>query len=97
METVEKQIEGFINSLSTSIAKAVIERLEPKINEITKDKYSELITRKQASSILGVTPVTIMAWEKKGIITNYRINSRVRYKLDEVYLVANNKGKLLEQ
>src|SRR4030095_7893072 len=44
----------------------------------------ELITRKQAAKLLGVSLVTINDWTKTGKITGYRIASRIRYKKSEV-------------
>lgn len=51
--------------------------LQPKQNE-------EFLTRKQTSTILGISLVTLNEWTKEGKVKGYRIGSRVRYKRNEV-------------
>jgi excisionase family DNA binding protein len=45
---------------------------------------SEFITRKEAAALLSVSLTTAMSWSKKGLLPFYRINSRVRYKREDV-------------
>ena len=47
---------------------------------------------KQAASMLGVTPLTLRNWDKKGVLTSYRNpsnNYRV-YRLDQIELFTRN-------
>ncbi len=44
----------------------------------------EYLTRKQTSTILGVSLVTLAEWTKEGKIKGYRIGSRIRYKRHEI-------------
>ena len=44
----------------------------------------ELITRKEAAKILGVSLPTLARWSKEGFVKSYRISSKIRYKRFEV-------------
>jgi excisionase family DNA binding protein len=52
--------------------------------EPIKHTDNDLITRKQAASVLGVSLPTLNEWSKSGIVTGYRISTRVRYKRSEL-------------
>lgn len=45
---------------------------------------TELITRREAAHLLGVSLPTLHLWSKSGQIPAYRINTRVRYKKAEL-------------
>lgn len=57
------------------------------------------ISIKEASKMLGVTPLTLRNWDKRGILTAYRnpINNYRVYRLDQVELfqrrIENSKNK----
>ena len=42
------------------------------------------ITKKEVAAIFGVSEVSVWDWEKKGLLTGYRIGNLVRYKYSEV-------------
>ena len=44
----------------------------------------EYLTRKQTSTLLGISLVTLSEWTKEGKIKGYRIASRIRYKRHEI-------------
>lgn len=50
----------------------------------TKKQSEELLTRKQAAGILGVTLPTLLDWTRNGVIIGYRIGHRIRYKRSEI-------------
>jgi len=54
---------------------------------------TEFLTRNEVSDLLGVSLVTVWDWSKKGIITPYKINSRIRFKKSDV-LESVYKNKL---
>jgi len=54
-------------------------------NSILEPKpETELLTRLETASILGISLPTLNEWTKQGIIPGYRISSRVRYKRAEI-------------
>lgn len=54
---------------------------------------------KQAAKIIGVTPLTLRNWDKKGVLTSYRnpINNYRVYRADQIELfvrkIENSKNK----
>jgi excisionase family DNA binding protein len=44
----------------------------------------QLLTRKDAARLLGITLPTLRAYTRSGLLKGYRIGSRVRYKRSEV-------------
>ena len=57
------------------------------------------ISIKEAAKLLGITPLTMRNWDKRGILTAYRnpVNNYRVYKLDQVEMflrkVENSKNK----
>ena len=57
------------------------------------------ISIKEASKMLGVTPLTLRNWDKRGILTAYRnpVNNYRVYRLDQIELfqrrIENSKNK----
>ena len=47
------------------------------------------LTIKAASKMLGVTPLTLRNWDKKGLLTAYRntINNYRVYRLDQIQVI----------
>jgi len=74
-----------LEQLTTAVTEAVFNRVAPLIQSVHKPKpETELLTRKEAAKLLGVSLVTIQDWTKTGKITGYRIASRIRYKRHEL-------------
>lgn len=77
------QIENCtINDLKTIIAEVV--RAEAKQPDPLPSSDTEYMTRIKTAEFLGLSLPTIWQYTKSGILTGYRIGSRVRYKRDEV-------------
>ena len=57
------------------------------------------LTIKDAAEIIGVTPLTLRNWDKKGILTSYRnpVNNYRVYRLDQIEMflrkIENSKNK----
>lgn len=74
-----------IGQLTAELTEAVFNRVAPLIQTVNKPQQeTELLTRKQAAKLLGVSLPTIQDWTKTGKITGYRIASRIRYKRHEL-------------
>ena len=67
--------------LIEEVAKVVRTELESIPNTSAPE---ELLTRVQAAELLSVTLPTLREYTKKGLITGYRMGSRVRYKRSEI-------------
>ncbi|MCF4101041.1 helix-turn-helix domain-containing protein [Gillisia sp. M10.2A] len=71
-----------------------VEKQLEKFAKNFKPKEPEIwIGRKEASEILGVTFPTLLDWNKKGILTPYKVGNRVRYKRSEIEQVILNSNK----
>ena len=57
------------------------------------------ISIKDAAGLLGITPLTLRNWDKKGILTAYRnpVNNYRVYRIDQIELfqrrIENSKNK----
>ncbi|OGZ97535.1 MAG: hypothetical protein A3J10_03950 [Candidatus Sungbacteria bacterium RIFCSPLOWO2_02_FULL_54_10] len=57
------------------------------------------VSIKEAAAIVGVTPLTLRNWDKKGVLTSYRnpVNNYRVYRLDQIELflrkIENSKNK----
>ena len=74
----EIEIDNLINK---SISSAIEHLKQENPVETPEDEF---ITRQNAADILKVSLVTISDWDKKGILTPYRYNTRIRYKKSEI-------------
>ena len=61
--------------------KAEIQHLSEYLRPIDPPQY---LTRKELSEVLKVSVVTLIDWDKKGIIKPYRLGNLVRYKRGEI-------------
>ncbi len=77
----------------TTVAKIdlISKRLDSIENRLPKP-LSKLVNRKQICDIFQVTAVTIIDWEKKGIVHPLRIGTRVRYKLSDIEKLIESKS-----
>lgn len=70
-----------LEQLKFEISQEILDRITPLLQSVNKPTpTTELLTRKEASRLLGVSLPTLLDWTKTGKITGYRIASRVRYK-----------------
>lgn len=73
-----------IGELRAVISETVSMEVNRLFNLNKPTEQAEYITRKETAKILGVSLVTLNEWQKTGRVPAYRINTRVRYKRDEV-------------
>ena len=50
----------------------------------TAAQHSDLLTRKEAAELLGVSLPTLHRWTQQHVLKGYRINTRIRYKRAEI-------------
>lgn len=75
----------FIEQLKTEISEDVFNKISCLLEKAqTPPPQTELITRKQAATLLSVSLPTVNDWTKTGKIKGYRIGSRIRYKRNEI-------------
>jgi excisionase family DNA binding protein len=78
--TTPEQLSSLISeTVRAEFAKQGEQSVASQIN-----KETELLTRKEAALLLGISLPTLHDWSKNGVITAYRIGTRVRYKRVEL-------------
>lgn len=73
-----------LEQLKTDISEIVKRELANHFTNSTQDPPTEILNRKQAAALLGVSLPTLLEWTKSGKVTGYRISSRIRYKRAEL-------------
>jgi excisionase family DNA binding protein len=74
-----------MEQLKTEISEAVLKQIAPYLQTANNTPpQTEIVNRKEAAKLLGVSLVTLNQWTKEGLVTGYRIASRVRYKRAEL-------------
>lgn len=72
------------------IAKAIQLEFQKWIESNRKKSSEEWLTRKELVKLIKVSEVTIIDWDKKGILKPFRIGNRVRYRLTDIEKVLEN-------
>lgn len=52
--------------------------------ENSSKKSTELLTRKETCAMLCISLTTLHSWMKENILPYYRINSRIRFKMEDI-------------
>lgn len=74
-----------LDDLADKLSDIIIEKILPMLQGIEiKTNEPDLITRKEACKLLGISSPTLNDWTKSGKINGYKISSRVRYKKSEL-------------
>lgn len=73
-----------LEAIKIQIAESVRIEMSKLLQPSLVNQSDELLTRKEAAKILGVSLPTILEWTKQGKVKGYRIGSRVRYKKFEI-------------
>lgn len=87
-------LEGITpQELKELFKEAVKEEIQVVLNqqrEISTESNNKLLTRKETAKLLGVSLVTLHDWCLKGIIESHRINTRIRFKQEDIEKVLSN-------
>ena len=74
-----------LEKLKTELSESILSGLSAHLQNVSNPQPpTELMTRREASKLLGVSLPTLLNWTKTGKITGYRIASQVRYKRTEL-------------
>ena len=58
--------------------------------ENASENNDKLLNRKETAKILGVSLVTLHKWCLEGIVPSYRINTRIRFKKEDLDKILQN-------
>jgi excisionase family DNA binding protein len=79
-----------VSQLESIISIAVNKSFELQVSQNTiTPEQTELLTRNEVCDLLHITLPTLHQWTKEGVITGYRIGTRIRYKRAEVLATLN--------
>ena len=81
-----------VEQFQSEIANAVrlgLEQSQTTQKNTTTTEQTELLTRNEVCNLLHITLPTLHNWTKEGLITGYRIGTRIRYKRAEVLATLN--------
>ncbi|MFB6457618.1 helix-turn-helix domain-containing protein [Chitinophaga sp. Hz27] len=74
-----------LDQLRMMIAETVTAELSRHLEQAAITKVNaELITRKEAATMLGISLPTLLDFTKTGKIRGYRLGTRIRYKRSEI-------------
>lgn len=74
-----------MEDLKAELSSAIVDQLTPILSQVNKPSPKiELLTRKEAAKLLGVSLPTLLDWTKTGKVQGYRIATRIRYKRTEL-------------
>ena len=74
-------LEQFKTEMSLSFKQEIANYFQ---TQTTQKPETELLTRKEAAKLLGVSLPTLSDWTKTGKVLGYRIATRIRYKKAEL-------------
>jgi excisionase family DNA binding protein len=80
-----------LHQLENIISIAVKKGIELQVSQTTTTttEQTELLTRNEVCNLLHITLPTLHNWTKEGLITGYRIGTRIRYKRAEILATLN--------
>lgn len=82
-----------LSQISLDDLKTIIsETVRKEIQELRVEKPPhevKYLTRKETAQELGISLPTLHDWTKRGIIPAYRINTRIRYKKEDIEASLN--------
>lgn len=57
----------------------------------SEEKEETYLSPDEAAEKVGVTPITLWRWEKKGVLPRIKIGNKVRYRLSDVQKMMEGK------
>ena len=83
METIQINNLG-VAELQELIETSVKKALAQTVTKPEPEPETELLTRNEVAKMLQISLVTLTEWIKQGRVPAYKINSRVRFKKNEI-------------
>lgn len=74
-----------LDAIEGIIAKAIRRELVEAMKAEQAPDPDELLTRKEAAGYLGISLPTLHDYSQRGIVTAYRLGTRVRYRRSDLY------------
>ena len=82
-------VEQFQSEIANAVRLGLEQSQTTQNTTTTTTEQTELLTRNEVCNLLHITLPTLHNWTKEGLITGYRIGTRIRYKRAEVLATLN--------
>ena len=76
--------EVSVEELADKVADKLMFKIQNYLDELSKPKNDELLTRKEVANYLRISLVTIHSWNKYGILNPIRMGNRILYKKQDI-------------
>lgn len=73
-----------VDELAEKVADKLLVKIETYLNQLSKTKNDELLTRKEVAEYLRISVVTIHSWSKYGILNPIRMGNRMFFKKQDI-------------
>lgn len=84
----EKKITQLYGISPEDLKASIVSEIKAEINLLSQQlkpkEDTEYLTRKEVSQLLQVSIVTLIDWDKKGVLKPYRIGNLIRYKKKDI-------------
>lgn len=84
--------QDFRSLLAETVKEAVKSEFD-RLGTHSHEPQKQILTRKEASEILGVSLVTLNTWSKSGVVPCHRVGTRIRYRFNDIQNALRLKGR----
>mgnify|MGYP001067316095 CR=1 FL=1 len=84
--------EVSVEELADKVADKLMFKIQNYLDELSKPKNDELLTRKEVANYLRISLVTIHSWNKYGILNPIRMGNRILYKKQDILDVLEEQS-----
>ena len=84
--------EASVEELADKVADKLMFKIQNYLDELSKPKNDELLTRKEIANYLRISLVTIHSWNKYGILNPIRMGNRILYKKQDILDVLEEQS-----
>ncbi len=84
--------EVSVEELAGKVADKLMFKIQNYLDELSKSKNDELLTRKEVANYLRISLVTIHSWNKYGILNPIRMGNRILYKKQDILDVLEEQS-----
>ncbi|WP_288955330.1 helix-turn-helix domain-containing protein [uncultured Polaribacter sp.] len=81
-----------VEELADKVADKLMFKIQNYLDELSKPKNDELLTRKEVANYLRISLVTIHSWNKYGILNPIRMGNRILYKKQDILDVLEEQS-----
>lgn len=77
-------LTDFLRPIITQCISEALKAIPPQAPPAPPLESDRFLTKKEVAALFGVSEVSVWDWQRRGLLTGYRIGNLVRYKYSEV-------------